>query len=374
MTINVLFTGEREKLSVMIDKLAEGVQWAKSALVEWRQVMSSGDEAKKMIEKFCRMDAGKAEALDSKRKLLHEAIIKQQAFLVNAYEEKKALELLLERTSQLYRQAHLERRHLVNTWKDAVNQMNQREQEIKEAEAEIENAKKVSADKLTALRREESTMRLKQDENRGTEFLIQELNIVSSELRNRLLKLESDVTLKKSELLALRKTVQAESQKLNNLRNHNRQLLMEEKDKEAALQAALEEQKAMREKFEKFKNNSSNSQERLKQLDEMLETEGKNMKTIQDETARLSSTLYRSEQQLKRLEEADKNLRLESQALEAGITRTRASCRNLEKELLRQTEILYSVSRMFLLASCHLFKLFLCCHRSIITSSTQKCD
>lgn len=348
-TISIIFFSsfthpdEKDKINASIEKLAEGVQWAKSALAEWRQVMTSGDETKKMIEKFCRMDAGRAEALDSKRKLLYEAIVKQQVILVAAYEEKKALELLLERTGQLYRQAHLERRHLVSTWKDAVNQMNQRESEIKEAEADIESARKISDEKLAALKREEAVLKLKQDDNRDTEFFIQELNITSSELRNRLLKLEDSVGLKSSELLALRKTVQSESTKLNNMRNQNRQMLSDEKDKENLLKSTTDELRMMREKYEKFKNNNSNAQERLKQIEEMLEMENKNMKTIQDETARLGSTLYRSEQQLKKLQEAERNLMLESQALESGITRARASCKSLEKELLRQTEILYNV-------------------------------
>lgn len=82
--------------------------------------MTSGTETKKMIEQFCRMDAGRAEALDSKRKLMHESIVKKQKELVKVYEEKKALELLLERTGQLYRQSHAERRHLVQTWKESI--------------------------------------------------------------------------------------------------------------------------------------------------------------------------------------------------------------------------------------------------------------
>jgi coiled-coil domain-containing protein 39 len=270
--------------------------------------MLSGDETKKMIEKFCRMDAGRAEALDAKRKLIHEAIVKQKVFLVNAYEEKKALELLLERTGQLYRQAHLERRQLVSTWKDAVNQMNQREGEIKETEAEIESAKKVSGDKLAVLKREEAAMKLKQDENKDTEYQIQDLNMKSSDSRNRLLRLEDAVALKSSELLALRKTVVNESNKLNNLRGQNRQMLADEKEKENNMKKAIEEMTALREKYAKFKNNNSNAQERLRQIEEMLEAEQKNMKNLQDETARLSSTLYRSEQQLKKLQEAEKNL------------------------------------------------------------------
>lgn len=343
ISFSIFTPGEKEKLNGSIDKLTEGLQWAKSALAEWRQVMLTGDETKKMIEKFCRMDAGRAEALDSKRKLTHEAIVKQKAFLINIYEEKKALELLLERTGQLYRQAHLERRQLVSTWKDAVNQMNQRETEIKDTEAEIVSAKKVSAEKLALLNREEAAMQLKQYENKDTEYQIQELNMKSSDARNRLLKLEDAVALKSSELLALRKTVINESNNLNNMRGQNRQMLADEKEKESHLKKAIVEMTAMREKYEKFKNNNSNAQERLRQIEEMFETEQKNMKNLQDETARLSSVLYRSEQQLKKLQEAEKNLTIEYQALESGIARTRASCKNLEKELLRQTEILYNV-------------------------------
>lgn len=89
---------------------------------------------------------------------------------------------------------------MVNTWKDAVTQMNQREKEIKETEMEVDNARKVSAQKHEALTREESVMKLKQTENREIEMYIQELNITSSEMRNRLLKLEDTIASKNSEV------------------------------------------------------------------------------------------------------------------------------------------------------------------------------
>lgn len=126
--------------------------------------------------------------------------MKKRATMVNVYEERKSLELLLERTSQLYRQAHMERRQLVNTWKDAVNQMNQREKEIKETETEIESAQRISAEKLGALAGEEIEMKIKKDQNKDTELHISELNIASSELRSRLLRLEDAVGRKSSEV------------------------------------------------------------------------------------------------------------------------------------------------------------------------------
>lgn len=55
------FIDEKVRINESMGKLSEGIQWAKSALLEWRQVMASGDEANKMIEKLCRVDAGRAE-------------------------------------------------------------------------------------------------------------------------------------------------------------------------------------------------------------------------------------------------------------------------------------------------------------------------
>lgn len=120
-------------------------------------------------------------------------------------------------------------------------------------------------------------------------------------------------------------------------------MLVEEQDKKKALDTMIDECREIREKFEKFKGSNSDSQERLRQIEELLENENKNMKRIEDETSRLNSALYRSEQQLKKLQDIEKSLIVESQALESGISKTRASCKGFEKELLRQTEILYNV-------------------------------
>lgn len=120
-------------------------------------------------------------------------------------------------------------------------------------------------------------------------------------------------------------------------------MLAEEKDKENSLKTMIDELRMIHEKYEKFKGTNSDAQERLRQIEELLDAEGKNMKKIEDEISRLCSALYRSEQQLRKLQQVEKNLIMEGQALEGGISRARASCKNLEKELVRQTEILYNV-------------------------------
>lgn len=141
----------------------------------------------------------------------------------------------------------------------------------------------------------------------------------------------------------MRKTVQNESQKLNNLRSQNRQMLVEEKDKENALRTLIDDLGMIHDKYEKFKGTNTDAVERLRQIEELLDTECKSIKRIEDEASRLCSAMFRSEQQLKKLQQAEKNLAMEGQSLENGILRTHASCKSFEKELMRQTEILYNV-------------------------------
>lgn len=141
----------------------------------------------------------------------------------------------------------------------------------------------------------------------------------------------------------MRKTVQSESQKLSNLRNQNRQMLSDEKEKENLLRENFASLEKLKEKFKKFKDSNTNAQDRLKQIEELLEIEEKNMKVLQDETARLNGTLHRSEQQLFKLQEAEKGLSVETQILESSIIKAKNVCKSFEKELLRQTEILYNI-------------------------------
>lgn len=58
------------------------------------------------------------------------AISKQRTQLVNVAEEAISAECILDRTAQLYRLAHAERRQMVDTWKEAVNTMLARDHEI----------------------------------------------------------------------------------------------------------------------------------------------------------------------------------------------------------------------------------------------------
>lgn len=250
----------------------------------------------------------KFQILEARRRIIQQNIIKQKSILIKGYEEQKSLEQVLERTAQLYRQAHFERRLMVSTWKEAVHQMNQRENDIKNSESDLEESKKISLKKSDELKEISYFLEQQLQNNKDMEKSISDLNKMSSSNKSRLQELSEIVSLKTNEFTTIRKTLQNVSTKLNHQRNKNRQNLSEKQEKEVLLEKEISIVDELNEKFEKFKNRSFNAQERLKQLDEIMETEEKHILAVQGEISRLGSSLFRAQQQLHKMQTEEKNL------------------------------------------------------------------
>lgn len=303
-------------LNQNMEFLSENIQITKDMLFEWKEVIDSNQETNELIEKYCKMDTAKAEALDSKRRTIQTAIDKQRKILVTTTEEQKSLEQTLERTSQLYRQAHMERRHMVTTWKEAVMQMTQRENYIKDTENEIERAReltKIKNDRLIEVTRKYETQVA---DNKELELHMEDLNAGQSALRQKYTSLQEALQLNNSELTSLRNEVQNIAQKLTNQRSLNKRLTQEENDKEAACRKSVGELETLKKKHENFKSKTMNAQERLKQLDEFVEAEEKHIKSLDEETSRLTGALFRAEQQLHKLQEQEKLMDVSSSSVQ----------------------------------------------------------
>uniref|UniRef100_A0A182RF36 Coiled-coil domain-containing protein 39 n=1 Tax=Anopheles funestus TaxID=62324 RepID=A0A182RF36_ANOFN len=335
--------GDMKKLTGNVEKYNERIKWAKRTLDEWKQVMGDGDKRIKLIQKYCKQDSCEAEALEAKRKQLENKIASRQAVLVALYEEYKSLEQVLERTSQLFRQAHYERRHMVQTWKEAVKHMNQRETEIQSVEKEIDSARDITEMLEGALQAQVEFLEQQQRNNHDIELRIADLNVEVSKLRNRLTALSDSVQLKTNEYQITRKAVQNLSNKLSTMRNRNRHALTEEEDKEKQIHTNLNELELLRDKLDNFRSKSLCAQDRLRQLNEIVESEEKQIRAMEMETERLSAAMYRAQQQLFAMKEEEKLLKVEVHSTESGKAKILAAIENMEKEILRQLDISYNV-------------------------------
>lgn len=326
-----------------IAKLSDKIHWSKDALAEWRDAMDRGDQTNQMISRYCKSDEKNATAMEGKRQSLQAEIKRMRNELFNANEEQRSLESILDRTAQLYRQAHQERRTLVDTWKDAVLSLRGREREIDANRTELANARQVTLRKECDLKSEIEFLAQQQQNNRETEQDISDQNANTARMRERLNAIVEKVALQHSESVTLKKLVHSLTARLQQTRQHNRQATIDVTAQTASLQTLTAHTDALRKKYESFVQRRLNADERLHHLDELVEGEEKQVGSIGAETSRLSSGLFRTQRLVKKWADEHKVLDRDIQGLESAIAAEAVSLKSIEEDLLRQTEIVYNI-------------------------------
>ncbi|XP_055904786.1 coiled-coil domain-containing protein 39 [Eupeodes corollae] len=333
-----------------IFNLSNRINWLKAALIEWRQCMEEGNEANQLIEKYCKDDHKKYLTVETKRRILQNAINKKRQTLIDFVEEQKSLEQNLDRTANLYRNSHAERREMVDTWKTAVGQMNQREQDILNTEAEFERVLENCLIKEAKLKAEEAKLDEMIANNREVEERIDELNDETSDLKDKLQSLLDLVALRDNEVDILKKELHGLANRVQQQRQKNRQDVQRKSDKENELSNCIEGNKKLKKSHENLNNKNMNAQERLRVLEEMIESEENTKAKLSQETTRMNELLYRTQQHLVKFKDDEKLLEVENAGIRLNIAAMKKSIKETKKILDKRTESNYEVSlKAFLL-------------------------
>ncbi|CAD6991771.1 unnamed protein product [Ceratitis capitata] len=327
-----------------IDDLTSRVKWAKTVLLEWRVAMEDTNKGYQLIEKYFKEDQELARQKDLRRQLLHNEVEKLRKELVMLYDEQKSLEQNIECTAILYRTAHSERRHMVETWKVAVQQMLQRERDIRNGETELVNLKREAEKVLKERRNYDKHLDGLIQNNRDIEYNIELLNEETSQIKEQIQKLIDMAILKENEVELLQKDLQNLSNKVQQQRVENRKMAKEKEKRNHA----LEELKALLRKLEarltEMANNHMSAEQRLQMLEEMNDTEEKAQNEINKDKYRLNGLIYRSQQQLQDMKDECRRLEISNDGLTASITIVIRNTKKMEKELNRLTEVHYEAA------------------------------
>ncbi|XP_017486700.1 PREDICTED: coiled-coil domain-containing protein 39 [Rhagoletis zephyria] len=327
-----------------IDDLTSRVKWAKTVLLEWRDAMEDTNKGYQLIEKYFKEDQVLARQKDARRQLLHNECEKLRKELVKLYDEQKSLEQNIECTAVLYRTAHMERRQMVETWKLAVQQMLQRERDVRHNEVELSNLRREAECVLKEKKRYDANLDNIIKDNREVEHTISVLNEETSEIKEQIQKLIDMTILKENEVELLQKDLQNLSNKVQQQRMENRKM-SKEKDKRTK---ALEDLKVLLLKLESRLNDMTNrhisAEQRLQMLEEMNDAAEKSQNEINREKIQLNGLIYRSQQDLQELKDESKRLEVSNSGLSASAATVIKNTKKEEKELRRMTEVHYEAA------------------------------
>ncbi|EDW15921.1 coiled-coil domain-containing protein 39 [Drosophila mojavensis] len=331
-----------------IDALTKRIKAAKSSLVEWAEAMEDGNKGYQLIDKYYQDDQQRAKELNTRRQLLQAEIEKRRSAVVMLYDEQSTLEKNLERTASLYREAHLERRQMVETWKQAVNQMTQREQDIQNGEEECIRLTEQAEVMANAYFRANEQLNDVLENNRLVEQSIEILNAETSDAKNEIQRLVDTSTLKEREILALRHELENLSNQVHAQRLENRKLIRQRDEKIAEIENFATTLKKIEDRLKAIEDKHTNANQRLQILDEMMEGEEEAFKLLNKEQQRCNELLYRTQRQISELKDEETTIMVQNGALQSTLLAVTRNQRQVEVEIKRQTEIHYDMSFKYL--------------------------
>lgn len=320
--------------------------------------MEHGDQLNKIIKQYCQQDHKQSEHLERRLQQAQIDIAQNRAALVNSKQEQAALERILERTGQLYRQAHQERRRLVDTWKNAVLSLQMRQREITDQEVVLEKTRLLNQQKSKALKVEEEFYNRQVQNNRETEHEIAELNTRTEQMHNEMKAVNEDMQQKQNDEKWLKKMMQGVTLRLQQKRHVNRQAGLELTEKTTYFEHLTGLIEANREKLNGFQGKNLNAQQRMRHLDEMVNEEEKQTQKGLSESTRLDGILYRTTQVLLKEQNEHKHLRIQIYQIEREVAGSNKSLKKLNEELLCQTELVYNVDYRTMVLSSRLAKMY----------------
>ncbi|KAH8295387.1 hypothetical protein KR018_010494 [Drosophila ironensis] len=331
-----------------IDELTSRIKSAKTTLVEWTEAMEDGNKGYQLIEKYYLSDQQKARDLNTKRQLLQAEIDKRRTNVVMLYDEQMTLEKNLERTASLYRAAHLERRQMVDTWKNAVNQMTQRESDIQLREIECAELAKKALQTSQMYRDVDNELDGVVENNRHVEISIEALNEQASDLKNQIQRIVDVTILKEREIDGLRRELENLSNQVHLQRIQNRAQTKQRDAKKQEIDNFSSVMEKINNRLKSIQNKALNADQRLRILEDMVSAEDEALKALDKEQEKVNDLLYRTQRQVSDLQDENKILTVQNDSLVSNLAAVKRSQRGIYNELQRQTEIHYSLSFKYL--------------------------
>lgn len=337
------YSNELMKGNEKLDQFKLEMNWNQEQLEQWAIAARQKEEDELTLEKYRRADDSKVRELTLATEKLTVEIDRKRKELSDQVTETQARQIEMDKTAELFRQLHEDRKKLIAQWEESVNSMKTRDNQLERLGEEY-------AANLARKRSKEEKMREKkkfheevESENTKLEQNIQQTDRQLVRIRLDHMDVKSSLTGFKDEVEVLKNQLSAcETEKVNT-RNQHAQLaksLEARKEKHAALQRqAKSHARGLDDAVQDSKDKDQQSKLAEQARAEMLQ----NQKMVEKEMKAAKDTLYKESQELYRLRSEEANTLGEISGSQSAIKNLQFQISRLDQERQRQQELLYAV-------------------------------
>ncbi|KAL0281301.1 UNVERIFIED_CONTAM: hypothetical protein PYX00_002331 [Menopon gallinae] len=329
-------------VNAKLEKLKCTVKWDQDALLAWDEEVSRGCDDMTVLEKFSKEDELKFNELELRRQNLRMELENKRHKVHNAKNDLLCMEHSLEKTTQLFRKQHAERKALVQQWEASVKILHQRDEDINRVIEEIGNLKVLAKGRLKDLEEQKTFYETQAGNNKEIEKEISVLATESSLMKERLRLIEENLKDLNGNFITIKYALDKVNADLENLRAKKKRAEKEVESKAEQREHAETKLREVEEELEKVKSKKFSAVERAQRLEQLCKQEEKSVHEIGHESKKLNDLMVQVSEQLRELKETEKEQKSVLQKIESNMNAVKKEMVKAAKELHRQKELIYN--------------------------------
>lgn len=337
------FSNQLMRGNEKLDQFKLEMNWNQEELEQWAIAARQKEEDELTIEKYRRADDAKVRELTlAIEKLTIENSSKKKE-LAELVTDTQAKQIELDKTAELFRQLHDDRKRLIEQWGESVRSMKTRD-------AQLERLGQEYADNMVGKKSKEEKMKERkhffetvEDDNQKMDLAIQQTDRQLTRIRLDYQETKQSLAGFKDEVEVMKNQVQAVETEKTNTKNERSVLVRNLemlKDRQSTLQTQHEQyQRGLMDAQAKTKEKDQNSQDAENAREEMMA----NLRQVEKDMRTAKENLYKESQALYKLRSEEATTLGEISGAQSAIKNLQLQISKLDQERQRQQELLYAV-------------------------------
>mmetsp|Transcript_7374 Transcript_7374/g.18510 ORF Transcript_7374/g.18510 Transcript_7374/m.18510 type:complete len:897 (+) Transcript_7374:100-2790(+) len=337
------FSNQLMRGNEKLDQFKLEMNWNQEELEQWAIAARQKEEDELTLEKYRRADDAKVRELTLATEKLTVENAQKRKELADQVTETQARQIEMDKTAELFKQLHNDRKRLIEQWEESVKNMQRSDKQLERLGEEYANnlaRKRQKEDKLKERNKFHDDV---ENENKKMDQNIQQMDRQLVRMRMDHMETKGALTSFKDEVEVTKNQMRACEVEKNNTRNEHamvsRSLDLRQQKYEAMHKQFQAHQRGLSDAILQTKAKDQKSQEAEKTRQDMMNKH----KMVEKEMKSAKDNLYKESQSLYKLRAEEANTLGEISGAQSAIKNLQFQISRLDQERQRQQELLYAV-------------------------------
>ncbi|KAG9273738.1 coiled-coil domain-containing protein 39 [Astyanax mexicanus] len=330
------------KATRRIEELKSRLNWDQQALDTWLEESARKDEDTMAIIKYAHQDESRIRELTLSIERLTQEANQKRKTLDNQLTETIMTQVAVDKTTEIFRQANLERQELIHQWENTIEQMRKRDQEMQQCALMLAESNHEIREREALIKEKKNFLSGEVENNKECE---REITIAERQfirLQQQLQEQESSRMRVKDELETLKGTVDRAATEVESMRSKLTSVKKDISNKTTKLEEAWLQNAALEEKLQLATEAALSVEERAEQMEQILSDQELHLKEIDAQLKRQRELLFRKSQELQTLRAKEKNATAELSGSRMALSSLDNRLNKLDQSTLQQEGIMYT--------------------------------